>query len=605
MRAPRCICTLMSLALWSSVSGFQSELPATVCPFRDEVMSLDYALSSILVHEEGKTVPSQFRVLQEVFDAATSVCGDTFLFYTTAGGQTLFAPTDQAFEELFIELNRGLEELLSDPTLLCGLVRYHLTVPCTQVNNALWGRSCGFLLTNNLVDAQPLETLFSDQALSAGLELTGVGSASSLLFVAIAQEVSTRKIRIDGYMKRGADVIVPNIVLCESLAVHVVETVLVPAAAFYSSVESLISSLPELSITAEAYFLTKPLRDSLLVPQPFGQQQVSAQRFFLGDVVIIPPLIPRGDLPLPFLPDVGMCEPGVVVPGLDMRTVFAPTDTAWKNFFKRVGLSKEQVFSDPELLLSTLQYSEVLASFETPPISADGLLAGSRFFSYNLYPLEILQSSVVPELLFVLPILGPGLDVLNFFDLIVDITCIGNKRIVTIEGQRYAMLGRNQAVVVAPDLVACDGLIHVVDSVLITPALTTLRQLTLRPELSLFTQIITSPGNELLANDLDVVGSPGTVEQIVSGLALFAPTNAAVAGTLAYLVSGTRFGIPTRIVISVAGLHARGYPRSVHRSIYCLFNSPTTGAIPPDSGPCSKRRTDSAGRLPIVPPGRN
>ena len=25
-------------------------------------------------------------------------------------------------------------------------------------------------------------------------------------------------------------------------------------------------------------------------------------------------------------------------------------------------------------------------------------LAGSRFFSYNLYPLEILQSSVVPEL---------------------------------------------------------------------------------------------------------------------------------------------------------------------------------------------------------------
>ena len=35
------------------------------------------------------------------------------------------------------------------------------------------------------------------------------------------------------------------------------------------------------------------------------------------------------------------------------------------------------------------------------------------------------------------------------------------------------MLGRNQAVVLAPDLVACDGLIHIVDSVLITPALTT------------------------------------------------------------------------------------------------------------------------------------
>ena len=37
------------------------------------------------------------------------------------------------------------------------------------------------------------------------------------------------------------------------------------------------------------------------------------------------------------------------------------------------------------------------------------------------------------------------------------------------------------------------------------------------------------------ASDLDVVGSPGTIEQVVSGVAIFAPTNAAVVGTLAYL----------------------------------------------------------------------
>jgi hypothetical protein len=72
-------------------------------------------------------------------------------------------------------------------------------------------------------------------------------------------------------------------------------------------------------------------------------------------------------------------------------------------------------------------------------------------------------------------------------------------------GHRFAMLGRNQAVVLAPDLVACDGLIHIVDSVLITPALTTLRQLTLRPELSLFTQIVTAPGNELLVTTLILI----------------------------------------------------------------------------------------------------
>ena len=408
MRAPaRIRAAIILLALVSRVTGSTPAGPSA-CPFRDDGTSLDLVLSSTLAHEAHAPVPSKFRVLSEVVDAARAVCGDdTFLFYAAAGGQTMFAPTDQAFEELFIELDCGLEEVLGNPTFLCGLIRYHLTVPCTAVNNALFGRSCGFLLTNDMVDAQPLETLFNDQALSAGLELTGAGSASSLLFVAISQAVTARKVRVDGYMKRGADVIVPNVVLCDTLAVHVVDTVLVPAAAFYSSIESVIASLPELSITAEAYFLTKPLRDSFLVPaQPLGVQTQtqttqttqtttqtktrSARRLqqfpFLGDVVIVPPLIPRGDLPLPFLPDVGMCEPGFVIPPEDVRTVFAPTDAAWKIFFKRVGLSKEQVFSDRELLLSTLQYSEVFASIETPPIGADGLVSIFLFeFPFSLF----------------------------------------------------------------------------------------------------------------------------------------------------------------------------------------------------------------------------
>jgi uncharacterized surface protein with fasciclin (FAS1) repeats len=266
MRAPaRIRAAIILLALVSRVTGSTPAGPSA-CPFRDDGTSLDLVLSSTLAHEAHAPVPSKFRVLSEVVDAARAVCGDdTFLFYAADGGQTMFAPTDQAFEELFIELDRGLEEVLGNPTFLCGLIRYHLTVPCTAVNNALFGRSCGFLLTNDMVDAQPLETLFNDQALSAGLELTGAGSASSLLFVAISQAVTARKVRVDGYMKRGADVIVPNVVLCDTLAVHVVDTVLVPAAAFYSSIESVIASLPELSITAEAYFLTKPLRDSFLV----------------------------------------------------------------------------------------------------------------------------------------------------------------------------------------------------------------------------------------------------------------------------------------------------------------------------------------------------
>jgi len=49
-------------------------------------------------------------------------------------------------------------------------------------------------------------------------------------------------------------------------------------------------------------------------------------------------------------------------------------------------LSKEQVFSDRELLLSTLQYSEVFASIETPPIGADGLVSIFLFeFPFSLF----------------------------------------------------------------------------------------------------------------------------------------------------------------------------------------------------------------------------
>lgn len=536
MKLPRVMVAVVTVLLCCAFGVTQGTTlpPPHLCPLEDGT-SLDLVLSAFYDAAHHLGGGSQFRILQTFVDAAIATCTGPLLFYTVAGGQTLFAPTDEAFEELFVILNRGLEELLSSPTFLCNLVAYHLTIPCGATNSALYRRSCGFLVTSDMIDGQPIETMFNDPTLSsATIGIPGAGTASSLLFAQISQEVSLRKVRVDGYMKRGADLKVPNIVLCggggTGLAVHIVNAVLVPAAAFYSTVEALIVSSPELSITAEAYFLTREFRGNF----PAGgvvsaRQNVGAQQ----NIIIIPPLIPRGNLPNPVLPDEGMCFPGEVIDAFDMQTVFAPTNLAWKTFFRRVGLSKEQVFSDLELLLSTLQYSEIFIDVETTPIGADGELAGSRYFTYNMYPLEFLQTAINPELLFVTPLLGPTLGALNFFDLIVDITGIGNKRIITLEGQRFAFLGGNKAVVLVPDLVACDGLLHIVDSVLITPGLTTLRQLTLRPELSLFTQIVTSPGNEVLALELDTVGTGG---QLVSGIAIFAPTNAAVEGGLAYLV---------------------------------------------------------------------
>ena len=186
---------------------------------------------------------------------------------------------------------------------------------------------------------------------------------------------------MDGYMKRGADVIVPNIALCGGgLAVHVMAAALVPAAAFYSTVESLIVSTPELSITAEAYFITRELRESFLV-SPLEQGQVSAQQ----QAIIIPPLFPSGTLPNPILPDAGMCQPG----GHRRFNgrLSSPRQT-WRGRTFRQWSVQRASFQRCELLLSTLQYSEVFSTPETPPIGADGVLAGARYFTTTCIPLR-------------------------------------------------------------------------------------------------------------------------------------------------------------------------------------------------------------------------
>ena len=175
-------------------------------------------------------------------------------------------------------------------------MRYHVTIPCGPTNNATFRRACGFLPTDDLVDGQALETLFDDQTLIAGLGLARRGHRGPSLLFADLPEVSAQSPR-RRVLKRGADVLVPNIVLCGGgLVVHVVDAVLVPAAAFTRpSIRSSAWS-PELSITAEAYFLTAALRESLLVSQE--GDGVTAQQ----EAIVIPPLFPSGTLPNPVLP---------------------------------------------------------------------------------------------------------------------------------------------------------------------------------------------------------------------------------------------------------------------------------------------------------------
>ena len=113
--------------------------PSSACPFEDGTR-LDPELSPIYAHPGT----SHFTILDAFIDAAKLACANRLFYHAVAGGQTLFAPTDEAFEQLFVALNRGLEEMLSDPTFLCGIVRYHLTIPCGPTNNATYRRSCSF-----------------------------------------------------------------------------------------------------------------------------------------------------------------------------------------------------------------------------------------------------------------------------------------------------------------------------------------------------------------------------------------------------------------------------------------------------------------------------
>ena len=124
--------------------------------------------------------------------------------------------------------------------------------------------------------------------------------------------------------------------------------------------------------------------------------------------IIIPPLFPSGTLPNPILPDAGMCQPGEVIDGFNVQTVFAPTNLAWKNFFG-VSVCPKSKFSAIRSCCSRRFNTGGLQHTRDATHRRGRSPRRARYFTYNMYPLEILQSSVNPELLFVLPLLDRGL----------------------------------------------------------------------------------------------------------------------------------------------------------------------------------------------------
>jgi hypothetical protein len=138
--------------------------------------------------------------------------------------------------------------VLGSPQLLCALLAYNVVAPCAPGASTAPEPACGALLSQALVDQQAVLTSFADAS------LLQADAASSIVYVAAQQLWAKRKLRVTGYMKRGAALVVPDLSLCSgALVVHVTDGVLVPAAALYSDLERRVRDMPELSITAEAY----------------------------------------------------------------------------------------------------------------------------------------------------------------------------------------------------------------------------------------------------------------------------------------------------------------------------------------------------------------
>ncbi len=465
-----------------------------------QAQGLDAAVAA--VHGGAARLPGgSFAILRAALDASATACAGAF---SVSAGQTLFAPTDAAWQALEGSLGRSLGELFAQPQLLCALLRYNVVAPCGAA--APPEAACGALRTSGIVDQQALGTTFAD----ATLLQADAGSAT--VYVAAQQAWAKRRLRITGYMKRGAALLVPDLALCGgALVVHVTDAVLVPAAALYVDLERRVRDAPELSITAEAYDRCVRLHDvrSLVVThartlacgarsvRPFRAVSAQAVVVSVSTNVAVEPLIPP-----PPLPGSGMCRAGVPIADASMRTLLAPTDAAWALFFARLGVSKAAVFADVPFLITLLEYLELEAIGLDRPYSPDGSNAGSRYFSFDLFRGQLLRTVIGAVYL---P-LGTGV---NVFNLAVDVRpAPGALRRVQLIGQPLlATEGDNTANLIAPDRVACNGLLHIVDAVLIPPTLTTLQQISFRPELSLFKRLLLSPGLEAVRRSLSNEGA--------------------------------------------------------------------------------------------------
>ena len=397
-----------------------------------------------------------------------SYCGNTLRNLGSASAQTLILVPDSAFERASIVMDKGLEEITSDRVLVC-----------------------------EILESSIVQAALNSRDVRDGDELSTASMRMPKLRVDVVQDINVRKLRI--FTDVGttiADLFATDVALCPRLSAVFASELLIPLVESnaFPSVWKISKSLPELSTSAEAFRIT----DSLRVI--FESSEYDGYDGTVG----------RSSLQT------------CVFDGTNhgFRAYFLPSNRAWRRFFRKTELTKSALFSDYSLLLSILLYTEGQLTSTQQSIDL------KSYLSTSLVPGQLLRPVGASTILSAFP----GQVEIPALRVDVDISKVSS-RYVRISGGSTSSRFDNTAVVVAADIVSCTGIVHIIDDVLVPPMLTAFRQLSLRSELSMFTDLLRAPAMHELMLELDTPSETN----IFADSVVFAPTNVAIRLTLNYI----------------------------------------------------------------------
>jgi len=425
---------------------------------------------TIVTGDDDSPNESSFRFFNQLLDIGleSSHCNATLRNLGSSSiVKTLVLISDGAFERASTKFNLSLEAMSENPRFVCDVLE----------SSVIYGS-------------------LDLRSRSDGDELETASTSMKTIRVEITQNVNIRKMGIfSDFSTIFADVYATGMVLCSQLRGAFISELLIPLSQtfIFPSVLAIAQTLPALSISAEAFLATETLRNTFEANE-YGLQNSGVS-------------------------SVRDCTFNETHHGF--RGYFIPSNQAWKRFFLKTHLTKKEVFADEFFLLSVLLYGETQLVDAQAPVSLASYLSTS--FTQD----ELLRPTGASSILSTFP----GQIEVGALRLDVDIAAIRSRYVKVIGTRTASRRFENAAVVIVSDVLSCTGVVHVTDDVLIPPTLTAFRQLSLRNELSIFTEMLRAPINSEILLELDTP----TESNIFVDSVVFAPTDYAIRLMLNYV----------------------------------------------------------------------